>query len=52
MKFRREEEWQQEQDEEKDSRIRVMNPLTLDFHVHVVTTKIFHLLLRRSLQFL
>lgn len=52
MKDRREDE-QQEQDEEKDSHIRVMNPVTLDFHVHVATTKnrTFHVLLSCSPQF-
>lgn len=45
---RREDE-QQEQDEEKAGHIRVMNPLTLDFHVHVAATKIrtFRLFLSR-----
>lgn len=49
MKEAREDE-QREQDEEKDSHIRVMNPLTLDFHVRVATTKIrtFRLLLLLS----
>lgn len=53
MKARREDE-QQEQDEENDSHIRVMNPLTLDFHVCVATTenRTSHLLLPHSLHFL
>ena len=33
MKDRREDE----QDEEKDSDISVMNPVTLDFHIHTAT---------------
>lgn len=45
MEGRREEE----PAEEKGSHIRVMNPLTLDFHVYVATTKMttFHLRLLR-----
>lgn len=54
MRSRRKEE-RHEQDEEKDRHITVMNPLTLDFHVHVATTKnrpLHILVLSPSLQFL
>lgn len=38
VKGRKEDE-QWEQDGEKESHMRVMNPLTLDCHVHVATTQ-------------